>query len=158
MSYEVEDSEEEAYDPWPGCVMTRTGCHYHSLYTREYSLSPALAMFLEISGNAIISYNDIEQSILDYIQQGAPKFPEPIPYDAKLWTLFDLEPEAIIKIYHIPKHIMKHITRVIPRPVIYWGSYIEDLEAIPPLEPPQPSPSPDSAGSRELPRENSGPE
>ena len=37
--------EDEAYDPWPGCIMDRTGCHGQSYYTMKYEVNEQLISF-----------------------------------------------------------------------------------------------------------------
>jgi hypothetical protein len=38
-------SEDEAYDPWPGCYMDSTGCHYAIYYSDTYILNEKFANF-----------------------------------------------------------------------------------------------------------------
>ena len=41
-------SEDEAYDPWPGCIMDRTGCHGQSYYTKKYNINEQLVSFFNL--------------------------------------------------------------------------------------------------------------
>jgi hypothetical protein len=104
-------SEDEAYDPWPGCVMDRTGCHGQSYYNMKYIVNEQLVSFFNLENNAKITYNNFDNIVIDYAfnNNGISDDKGIIFYDEALWKLFELDKDTPLKFYHINKYFVKFI-------------------------------------------------
>jgi hypothetical protein len=102
--------EDEAYDPWPGCIMDRTGCHGQSYYTKKYSVKEQLISFFRQADKSM-SYTDFDNIIIDYAinHNGIIDDKAIICYDEALWNLLELDKDIPLKYYHICKHFEKFI-------------------------------------------------
>jgi hypothetical protein len=112
MESMTDELEDEAYDPWPGCIMDRTGCHGQSYYTKKYKPTEQLINFFR-QANIVegISYNDFDNIIIDYAtnHNGIIDDKAIICYDEALWNLLELDKNMPFKFYHISKHFEKFI-------------------------------------------------
>ena len=103
-------SEDEAYDPWPGCVMDRTGCHGQSYYTMKYKVSEQLVSFFNLESNNL-TYNNFDNIVIDYAfnNNGISDDKGIIYYDEALWKLFQLDKDKSLKFYHISKYFDRFV-------------------------------------------------
>lgn len=102
--------EDKAYDPWPGCVMDRTGCHGQSYYTIKYTPNEQLISFFNLTDKEI-SYNNFDNIVIDYAfnNNGISDDKGIIYYDEALWNLFELDKDTPFKFYHINKYFVKFV-------------------------------------------------
>jgi len=103
-------SDDEAYDPWPGCIMDRTGCHVQSYYTKKYKPTEQLISFFRpVDKN--LSYNDFDNIVIDYAtnHNGILDDEGIICYDEGLWNLFGIDKNKPLKFYNICKYFDRFI-------------------------------------------------
>ena len=108
-------SEDEAYDPWPGCIMDRTGCHGQSYYTKKYNVNEQLISFFNLDNNNL-TYNNFDNIVIDYAfnNNGISDDKGIIFYDEALWNLFELDKDKPLKFYHISKYFEKFFLSMSP--------------------------------------------
>ena len=108
-SVSTDISEDEAYDPWPGCIMDRTGCHGQSYYTRKYTPNEQLLSFFNLEKGTKITYNNFDNIVINYAynNNGISDDKGIIYYDEALWKLFQLDKDKSLKFYHISKYLEK---------------------------------------------------
>jgi len=101
-------SEDEAYDPWPDCIMDRTGCHGQSYYTMKHEVNEQLLSFFNLENNNL-TYNNFDNIVIDYAfnNNGISDDKGIIFYDEALWKLFQLDKDKPLKFYHISKYFEK---------------------------------------------------
>ena len=102
------DSEDDAYDPWPGCTMDKTGCHFSSHYTVKYTMDEELSKFLKLDKDAEVTLSDLDNYIIDYAEAHCGIKNTLINYDSALWYLFGLESQSL-KLYQIEINVRKLI-------------------------------------------------
>lgn len=109
-SMNADISEDEAYDPWPGCIMDRTGCHGQSYYSRKYTLNEELVSFFNLDDNNL-TYNNFDNIVINYAfnNNGISDDKGIIYYDESLWRLFELDKDTPLKFHHISKYFEKFI-------------------------------------------------
>jgi len=131
------DSEEEAFDPWPGAILSETGCHTEQYYEDVYKIAPAIISFFKLDQKKRYSMRDIEKLILDYAEANNGFVSEMtiyrtkrkgIKYDRTLWKLLEIPDHIEFKMYHFYK-ILKKLCVYDPKPKV-CGTYLEDLEDI----------------------------
>lgn len=103
------DSEDDAYDPWPGCTMDRTGCHSSSHYKVKYTMDEELSAFLKLDKGAEVTLSNLDDYIMDYAEANNGIDKTFIKYDSALWSLFALEPTQNLKLYQIERNVRKLI-------------------------------------------------
>ena len=113
----MSNSEDDAYDPWPGATMTRTGCHCQTYYTTEYRLSAPLCRFFDLDIDIELTEEGIDNLIIGYAEKhnGVDEHKNTIHYDAALWELLGIPKEKPFKYYHIWRVLEKFITRILDR-------------------------------------------
>ena len=63
------NSEDEAYDPCPNCVMmTRTGCHGYYHQNRKYTMTTVFATFFTLDIDAQVTLDDLDNIVIDYAE------------------------------------------------------------------------------------------
>ena len=109
------NSEDESYDPWPGCVMDRTGCHGYYHRTRKYTMLTAFATFFKQDIDAQVTLHDVDTIVLKYAEEKSliGEYTCTISYDEGLWALFGLERQTVLKYYQIERLATPHLV-VIP--------------------------------------------
>jgi len=107
------DSEEEAYDVWPGCYLGTTGSHSSSHYSCKYRLSEQLRAFLNAPSSAQMSIGAIEEGIIDYARTHNGITNMVFHYDIVIWTVLGLNATTELKLYHLEKYIRNHIFKPI---------------------------------------------
>ena len=122
------DSEDEAYDPWPSCIMDMTGCHCGSYYSMKYNLSATLTTFLKIDPKTQMNWHEMDNAILEYADKHAGFKDTTFNYDADLWDLLGLNKNNIFKFYQIQRYIEKHATKA--DPPVYFGTSLADLDLL----------------------------
>jgi hypothetical protein len=112
------DSEDEAYDPWPGCTMDKTGCHSNSHYTVKYTMDEELSTFLKLDKAVEVTLSDLDDYIIDYAEAHCGIEKTSINYDFALWDLFVLDITKPFKLYQIEQNVRKliHAVPVADRP------------------------------------------
>ena len=97
-------SEEDAYTMWPGCIVDKTGAHHRWHYHRKYQCSSPLTVFFGINKN--VTLHDLDVIVIKYAtaHHGISNDTE-INYDEPLWTLFGLNKEKKIMLYHINTYV-----------------------------------------------------
>jgi len=106
------DSEDEAYDPWPGCTMDETGCHSKSHYTVKYTMDEELSSFLKLDKDAEVTLGDLDHYIIEYAKAHCGIERCNIKYDVALWDLFALDITKPFKLHHIEQNVRKLIHAV----------------------------------------------
>ena len=106
-------SEDEAYDPWPGCIMDRTGCHGQSYYIIKYGISEQLVSFFNLNKDIKLTYSNFENIVIAYAENHNGIMDDKciINYDEALWDLFELDNDTPLKYYNIYKYFEKFIIR-----------------------------------------------
>ena len=108
------NSEDEAYDPWPGCTIDRTGCHNQLHYYRKYSIDSKFAEFFVMDDKALYTLHDLDNIIINYAEahKGIREHCSRLEYDAKLWAFFALEIGDLFKFYQIEKYVQPFIVLI----------------------------------------------
>ena len=107
------DSEDDAYDPWPDCIMDRTGCHCQSYYHVKYVVDEQFAKFFNIDISGQYTKTDLDRVIIDYIEQKHGESQKTnLAYDEPMWNLFDLDKTKTLKFYQLERNFRKFITRL----------------------------------------------
>jgi len=109
------DSEDEAYDPWPGCTMDQTGCHSSTHYSVKYTMDEELYTFLKLDKDTEVSLRDLDNHIIHYAEANNGIERCLINYDSALWNLFALDINESLKLYQIERNVRKLI-RAVPVP------------------------------------------
>ncbi len=106
------DSDEEAYDPWPGCIMDKTGCHYHSYHYLKYSINETFATFFNVDKDAKYTCHELDNIVIDYIEKHNGRTRYNINFHEDLWNFLSIPHDKVFKLYHINDHILKFITKL----------------------------------------------
>ena len=101
-------SEDEAYDPWPDCIMDRTGCHSASHYERKYEVNERIAGFFGLDRDTY-TLHELENVVIDYAESRKLVERCVIGYEEGLWKLFTLDAGQPLKFYQIAKHLVNFI-------------------------------------------------
>ena len=112
-------SEDEAWDPWPGCAMTRTGCHWQTHRSKPYLVGNTFAHFFGLPTASVKTLSELDDIIIGYAEahNGADERSGTIHYDEALWIFFQIEKEKPFRYYHIERYIHGFITEVKEAPV-----------------------------------------
>jgi len=102
-------SEDEAYEPWPNCIMDRTGCHGKSYYHRKYTVSDKLAIFFKIDKNAELSFSELDDIVIEYAEANNGITRQLIHYDEDLWNLLGFQKDIVFKFYQIEKYMREYV-------------------------------------------------
>ena len=134
------DSENEAYDPWPGAIFTETGCHTLCYYREEYKFTAALTSFFNLDPKGRYSKNQFEKLISEYAEKHngfiiettkyCSTHKKGLVYDEALWKVLELPENKEFRIYHFEKILYK-LCKHDPKPK-GCGTYLEDLEDLEP--------------------------
>ncbi len=110
------NSSEEDYEPWPGCLMTSTGCHFGDYYTYKFMPHDKLCEFLNIPKDTPISLGDLEKLVIQYGKSHAGMNETPyrfdsFKYDKDLWALFELKETKVLKPRHLDNLLHKLVSQ-----------------------------------------------
>ena len=108
-------SEDEAWDPWPGCMMTRTGCHWGSYKSKLYWITEAFADFFTIDKEDKYTLYRLDDIVIEYAEKrnGVSENSGVINYDEALWEFFSIEKDKPFKYYHIERRVKWFLTEVV---------------------------------------------
>jgi hypothetical protein len=122
-------SEDEAYDPWPGCYMDSTGCHYATYYSDTYILNEKFAKFFNLEKNSQFTKKDIDDVIIKYLDENKciAKYGTNISYNEPLWNLFELECNKTLKLYQLERYFIKFIIKVQAEPVHIFSTKLDAI-------------------------------
>lgn len=95
------DSEDEAYDPWPGCVMTETGCHYASTYYKKQRMPKHLTDFFGLESDKEYQIHVLEHKIIEYAKAHNGIERLKFNYDETLWNLLERPHSQKMCYYHL---------------------------------------------------------
>ena len=107
--YIYSDSESEHYDPWPGCVMCITGCHFSDHYTHMYIVSEPFAAFFHLAQHQPLSIGAMEKLVIDYAKTHKCVEGTLLLYNKDLWNLLKPTNRKQIKFYQLYRFMQKHI-------------------------------------------------
>ena len=101
------DSESEYYDPWPGCIMGETGCHYGNYYDKCFILMDEFVSFFKLPQNHQMSLGDMESAIITYAEDKGCVNNTTIAYNKELWELLKPVNPTKIKFYQLSRYVKK---------------------------------------------------
>jgi hypothetical protein len=107
-------SEDEAYDPWPGCMMTRTGCHWESHRSTLYRINESFAAFFTLSKDDTFTLYGLDDIVIEYAEKrnGVLENRGIINYDEALWDFFSIEKDKSFKYHHIEDRVKRFLREV----------------------------------------------
>lgn len=62
-------SEDEAYEPWQGCYMDTTGCHYYSYYSDKYAINESLWNLFNLDCTKTLKLYQLEKYFINFIRK-----------------------------------------------------------------------------------------
>ena len=101
------ENESEAYEPWPGCVMSRTGNHFKETYLqkRRATTIPAkkLLGFLHLPLDGAYSLATLENAIIARARsiEGRMKSAREFEFDGTLWEALEHPRNARLRFHHL---------------------------------------------------------
>jgi len=100
-----DELEDEAYDPWPGCIMNKTGCHSSSHYKNKYIMNEKFNIFFNQKTDTLLSLSNLDDIVIDYANKHNGIVDTRINYDELLWNLFGIDKNKTFKLYEIEKYV-----------------------------------------------------
>jgi hypothetical protein len=111
----IEDKDEvKAYEPKPGCIIDETGCHRDSYYKDKYIMNEKFNTFFNQSMNTLLTFNNVDNIVIDYAKNHNGIVGTTINYDELLWNLFEIDKDKTFKLYEIEKYALSMLPKVSP--------------------------------------------
>ena len=99
------DSEDDYYDPWPGCSWGQTGCHFSSHYSKCFTVSDKFSSLFKLPQNHQMSLGTMESTIIQYGEDNGCVQSTTITFNKELWELLKPENSTKIKFYQLTRYV-----------------------------------------------------
>ena len=101
----VDKEEDDAYDPWPGCTMDKTGSHCSSHYYDKHRMNEKFNKFFGLKNDELLSFSNLDDIVIAYVEKNNGLRDTIINYDELLWDLFLIDKNKTFKLYEIEKYV-----------------------------------------------------